>query len=88
MSESIKIVFPLPRPVVVLALVLLAAAPASGAEELPGHAHEPLPVDNSMTLSGTVDAALASFPDTIALAARQNEARAWAERWSSVSSHG
>ena len=63
-----------------LACVCLAVGPAAGADEAPGHDHAPLPVDRTLTLSGTVDAALAAFPDTIALAARQDEARAWVDR--------
>jgi outer membrane protein TolC len=59
---------------------LLAGGPVAVAEELPGHAHAPLPVDSSLTLSGTVDVALAAYPDMVALAARQLEADAWADR--------
>jgi outer membrane protein TolC len=64
----------------VLVSVLLLSGPAAVAEELPGHAHAPVPVDRSLTLSGTVDAALAAFPDTVSLAARQSEAQAWVDR--------
>ena len=64
----------------VLALVILPVTLPLVAEELPGHAHAPLPVDPSLTLSATVDAALAAFPDTLVLAARQNEADTWTDR--------
>ena len=66
-----------------LACAVLAIGMAASAEELPGHAHEPLAVDPSLTLSGAVDAALADFPDTVTLAARQDEALAWDDRGNS-----
>ena len=65
-----------------LATILLAGV-AAAAEELPGHAHAALPVDESLTLAATIDAALATFPESVALAARQNEADAWVDRGSS-----
>ena len=37
-------------------------------------------MDPSLTLAGTVDAALAAYPDTITLAARQAEAETWTDR--------
>lgn len=80
MPAPVQWILPPQQYVLVLAFVFLTAGFAAAAEELSGHSHTPLPVDESLTLSGTVDAALTAYPDTIALAARQTEAEAWADR--------
>ena len=42
--------------------------------------HTPLPVDEALTLTAAVDAALASYPMTVELGARSEQADAWVDR--------
>jgi outer membrane protein TolC len=66
----------------VLLVAAFAGLTAAG-EELPGHAHEPLPVDSTLTLVETIDEALAVYPESLELPARSDEARAWSARGNS-----
>ncbi len=70
----------LARPALLLSAAFWGAA---GADELPGHAHEPLPVDTAMSLVETIDGALAAYPDIRILAAREAQASAWSNRGNS-----
>jgi outer membrane protein TolC len=67
----------------VVLIGLLTASPAL-AEELAGHRHAPLPVDPYLSLSTTIDAALAAYPDLPMLDARAQEADAWVQRGRSI----
>ena len=65
------------------AIVLLALGANSAlAEEMDAtsHSHATLSVDETLTLAGTVEQALANYPDFVELEARSTEARAWEER--------
>lgn len=52
----------------------------SARAELPNHQHAALPVDEALTMADAVDAALAFYPTTLELAARSEQADAWADR--------
>mgnify|MGYP001819330045 FL=1 len=71
-----------PRIPVVAWLLVMSIAPAAvtASEELPGHEHAPLPIDTTLSLPGTVDLALAAYPDTVLVGAREQEAMAWLDR--------
>lgn len=62
---------------VLIGLLVILPVPA---EELAGHYHAPLPVDASLSLATTVDAALAAYPDLPMLDARVQQADAWVQR--------
>lgn len=64
----------------VVAGVLAFVAVSSAAAELPGHEHAALPVDESLTLAGALDAAFAVYPATIELGSRSEQADAWSDR--------
>ena len=71
-----------PRIPVVAWLLVMSIAPAAvtASEELPGHEHAPLLIDTTLSLAGTVDLALAAYPDTVLVGAREQEAMAWLDR--------
>ena len=65
------------------AIVLLSLGANSAlAEEMDAtsHSHATLSVDETLTLAGAVEHALANYPDFVELEARSTEARAWEER--------
>jgi len=63
----------------VLPGILLTAVTAPGAE-LPDHEHAALPVDDSFTMTAALDVALTTYPSTVELAARSEQADAWLDR--------
>jgi len=61
-------------------LCLGGMAIAAIAAEPDDHRHEPLIVDETLTLSAAVDAALDAYPDTPTIYARRRQAEAWQDR--------
>jgi len=61
-------------------LVLTLSSAWAAEDELPSHQHAALPVDETLTLTATLDAALAVYPSTVELAARSEQADAWTDR--------
>jgi outer membrane protein TolC len=48
------------------------------------HAHQPLPVDEGMSLAQTIDEAVAAWPRSVEMPARQAQAAAWSKRGDSL----
>jgi cobalt-zinc-cadmium efflux system outer membrane protein len=64
-----------------LALLLLVVS--ASAEELPGHDHVALSVDNELTLANAIDVAYARYPAMLEAQARSEQAGAWSDRGNS-----
>ncbi len=69
------------RGLAAIILLSLGAIPALAEEmDATSHSHATLSVDETLTLAGAAEQALANYPDFVELEARSTEARAWEER--------
>ena len=68
------------RWILAVAGTFLAASLFAAEAVIPAHQHSVLPVDEDLTIAAAVDAASALYPTTVELAARAEQASAWADR--------